>query len=213
MDERATGLILRTRLLSDTSLIVHWITAEAGRIATVAKGARRSKSPLRGKLDLYYEADFSYSRSRRSELHILREVALRSVNEGLRRNLGWLNQAAYACALIERLTESETPIPEVFELFQSLVAHLPTFPPQPRSIFAFELRLLHTQGLLPGLDSGLMPPSVAALAKILLTSTWTEIAQLSVNPPAARALRGFLQKHLTMNLDQIPLLRSGAIDL
>ena len=46
--ERATGLVLRTRPLTETSLIVLWLTREAGRLATVAKGARRPKSPFRG---------------------------------------------------------------------------------------------------------------------------------------------------------------------
>ena len=75
--ERATGIVLRTRLLTETSLIVHWLTAEQGRLATVAKGALRPKSPLRGKLDLFYVAEFTFQRSRRSTLHTLREVALR----------------------------------------------------------------------------------------------------------------------------------------
>ena len=56
--EQATGWVLRKRLLTETSLIVHWLTAEQGRVATVAKGARRPKSPYRGKLDLFYLADF-----------------------------------------------------------------------------------------------------------------------------------------------------------
>ncbi len=46
MDERATGLIVRTRPLTETSLIVHWLTSDLGRNATVAKGVRRQKSPL-----------------------------------------------------------------------------------------------------------------------------------------------------------------------
>ena len=40
--ERSTGLILRTRALTETSLIVHWLTPDLGRLATVAKGARRA---------------------------------------------------------------------------------------------------------------------------------------------------------------------------
>ena len=44
MTENATGIILRTRPLTETSLIVHWLTPELGRLATVAKGARRHKS-------------------------------------------------------------------------------------------------------------------------------------------------------------------------
>ena len=34
-------MILRTRPLTETSLIVHWLTRDFGRISTVAKGARR----------------------------------------------------------------------------------------------------------------------------------------------------------------------------
>ncbi|MAE31407.1 MAG: hypothetical protein CMO43_07430 [Verrucomicrobiales bacterium] len=42
----------------------------------LAKGARRAKSPFRGKLDLFHLAEFSFRRSRRSELHTLCEVVL-----------------------------------------------------------------------------------------------------------------------------------------
>ena len=84
MIQSATGLILRTRPLTETSLIVQWLTPEFGRISTVAKGARRPKSPFAGKLDLFYLADFSFTRSRRSELHALREVGLRETHRNLR---------------------------------------------------------------------------------------------------------------------------------
>ncbi|MCX6892658.1 MAG: recombination protein O N-terminal domain-containing protein, partial [Verrucomicrobia bacterium] len=58
MIETATGVVLRTRRLTETSLIIHWLTPGLGRLATVAKGALRPKSPFRGKLDLFYRADF-----------------------------------------------------------------------------------------------------------------------------------------------------------
>src|SRR5258707_904583 len=77
MIESTSGLILRTRPLTETSLIVSWLTQDFGRIATVARGARRPKSPFAGKLDLFYLADLSFQRSRRSDLHTLREASLR----------------------------------------------------------------------------------------------------------------------------------------
>ena len=46
MVETTTGLVLRTRPLTETSLIVHWLTREFGRLATVAKGARRPNHPF-----------------------------------------------------------------------------------------------------------------------------------------------------------------------
>jgi len=61
--ERSRGVVLRIRPLTETSLIVHWLTADCGRLATVAKGARRAKSPFRGKLDLFYEAELSFQRA------------------------------------------------------------------------------------------------------------------------------------------------------
>ena len=121
MSESASGIVLRARLLTETSLIIHWLTPDFGRIATVAKGARRPKSPFLGKLDLFYEADFSFSRSRRSDLHILREVNLRETHGELRADILKLHRAAYATAFIELATETDTPLPNVFELFQKFL--------------------------------------------------------------------------------------------
>ncbi|MEI2725374.1 MAG: DNA repair protein RecO [Verrucomicrobiota bacterium] len=89
MTEAATGLILRTRALTETSLIVNWLTPNLGRISTVAKGARRPKSTFAGKLDLFYAADFTFQRSRRSNLHTLREIKLRGTHPALRHET-WL---------------------------------------------------------------------------------------------------------------------------
>src|SRR5436190_11721104 len=108
MEERTHGLILRTHPLTETSTIVNWLTPDLGRVSTVAKGARRPKSPFRGKLDLFYFAEFSFGRSAKSELHNLREVVLRETHSALRENLGWLQQASYCAALIEQTTETET---------------------------------------------------------------------------------------------------------
>src|SRR5437867_12453130 len=70
------GILLRKRKLSDTSLIVSWCTNSLGIIQTVARGARRPRSPFRGQLDLFFEAELSIATSRRSNLHTLREVVL-----------------------------------------------------------------------------------------------------------------------------------------
>src|SRR5471032_787550 len=96
MIESTRGIILRPRPLTETSLIVHWLTPDFGRIATVAKGARRAKSPFAGKLDLFYVADFSFTRSRSSQLHNLREVSLRETHGAIRQDMARLQQAAYA---------------------------------------------------------------------------------------------------------------------
>src|SRR6187402_3368164 len=118
MDERSDGIILRVHPLTETSLIIRWLTPDFGRVATVAKGAHQPKSPFRGKLDLFYLADFTFRRSRRSELHALREVSLRDTHSFLRTELKYLQQVSYCAGLIEQTTEIETPIPVLFDLLK-----------------------------------------------------------------------------------------------
>ncbi len=204
MDERATGIILRTRPLTETSLIVHWLTPELGRLATVAKGARRPKSPFRGKLDLFYEADISFARSRRSELHNLREVGLRETHSALRKEMGWLQQAAYGAALIEQTTETETPLPYVFDLMRGFLNHLTRQPPQPRNIFAFELKLLNELGLKPDLTGSRLTASAREITHSLLENDWPAIAQLKSTAAQAREVDQFLHGFLVFHLGKIP---------
>lgn len=151
--DEATGVILRTRPLTETSLIVHWLTPQFGRIATVAKGARRPKSPFRGKLDLFFRADFSFARSRRSDLHTLREVVLRDTHNSIRRDLARLRQAAYAAALIEQTSEPETPLPNEFWLYSEYLSDTAGTDPAAARVLAFELKLLAQLGQSPTLTS------------------------------------------------------------
>jgi DNA repair protein RecO (recombination protein O) len=208
--ENATGLILRTRPLTETSLIVEWLTADFGRLSTVAKGARRPKSPFQGKLDLFYAAEFSFTRARRSDLHTLREVALRNTHAPLRHDLKYIQQAAYCAHLVEQATETETPLPGVFELMQSLLAALPASPPRPRTIFAFELKLLTELGLFPNLAEANLSASAQRLVSALAEAEWTELAALAPGSAEIKELGRFLPGFLVYHLGRIPASRSAA---
>jgi DNA repair protein RecO (recombination protein O) len=211
MIEAATGLVLRTRPLTETSLIVNWLTAELGRISTVAKGARRSKSIFRGKLDLFYLADFTFSRSRRSELHTLREISLRETHSFLRRELALLHQASYAAALIEQVTELDTPVPAIFDLLRQFLGSLPLGPTEPRTIFAFELKLLQELGLAPDLSQANLRAGATEVARALLQGEWSAIHRLRLSEAQATELRQFLHGFIIFHLGKIPRSRAGAI--
>jgi DNA repair protein RecO (recombination protein O) len=197
--------------LTDTSLIVHWLTAGAGRITTVAKGARQPKSPFAGKLDLAFECDFSFQRARRGDLHLLREVTLTDSRPVLRTHYNYLTQLAYAVALLEQITETDTPIPEVCALFAEFLDYLPRQPAQPRSIYALELKLLASQGLEPDLSATSLPPAAVNLVQTLLDLDWPELAQLRVTAPEVRALRQFLHGFLIFHCGKLPRGRAEAL--
>ena len=204
MTETASGIILRTRPLTETSLIVNWLTAECGRISTVAKGARKPKSAFSGKLDLFYEADFSFARSKRSDLHTLREISLRETRPNVRRELAYVQQASYTAALIEQTTEKETPLPEVHELFSSFLKHLPQQPPKPRTIFAFELRLLRILGLEPDFEDTKLSAETQSLMSQLTDADWDKLGELRATAQQARAVQQFLHGFLIYHLGKIP---------
>ena len=213
MIETATGLILRTRPLTETSLIVHWLTPELGRIATVAKGARRAQSPFRGKLDLLYELDFSFNRSRRSDLHTLCEVSLRETNAALRRDYTSLQQAAYCIALVEQSTETETPLSGVYELMHGFIQQLSRQPPQPQLVFGFELKLLQELGLHPDLEKSRLSQESRELVETFVAGDWRLIARSALTAGQLTELRRFLHGFLIFHLGKIPAGREEALKM
>lgn len=209
MEERSSGIILRTRPLTETSLIAEWITPDAGRISTVAKGARRPKSPFLGKLDLFYEADFSFARSRRSELHNLREVALRNTRAELRKEMIWLHQASYFAIFVTKSIERETPVPEIYELLRETLDKLPSAPPNPLITLAFEFKCLALLGYAPDLST--LPGEIAQTAEQLTHQPCTP------PPPVSRQvqsqLQQFLMRSIATSLEYIPPQRQRALGL
>lgn len=211
MDERATGLILRTRPLTESSLIVNWLTPDFGRISTVAKGARRPKSPFRGKLDLFYLADISFRRSRRGQLHTLCEVSLRDTYASLRNDLDHLKQAAYCAALIEQTTETETPLPQMFALLSGLLRHLPRYPPRPPTLFAFEMKLLRDLGQSPAVQHSRLSQGARQVLAKLAELDWPALWRLKLSTSQSREIQQFLHGFLIYHLGKIPGGRSAAL--
>jgi DNA repair protein RecO (recombination protein O) len=208
---RTSGLVLRTRPLTDTSLIVQWLTRDFGRIATVAKGARRPKSPFRGQLDLFYLADLSFARSSRSDLHTLREVRLRESHAGLRADLIYVQQASYCAALIEQTAEPDAPLPAVFHNFASLLAQLPQHPAQSQTIFGFEMKWMQELGLKPNLAEASLTPGTKQILEHLLAMDWPEIFRLHLSEAQGREIRLYLHGFILYHLERIPRGRSSAL--
>jgi DNA repair protein RecO (recombination protein O) len=211
MIETATGLVLRTRPLTETSLIVHWLTPDFGRIATVAKGARRPKSPFAGKLDLFYGADFSFMRSRSSELHNLREVKLNQTHGAIRADIVKLQQAAYAVNFIEQVSERETPLPVVYELMREFLGQLCREKSSPQLVFAFELKLLRELGMEPRLAESSLSAGTKKIAGILAEENWLAGLRLKLTEAQMIELRQFLHGFLIFHLERLPKGRAAAL--
>ena len=175
--ETTPAILLRKTKLTETSLIITWFTAAQGKIKTVAKGARQPRSRFAGLLDLFFDCEIQFARSQRSELHQLREVALREPHAALRLDYPRVALAAYFVELTELVTEPDHPVPELYELLQRAFGFLNTQPASRRALLHFEselTRLLGIQGQ-PGVSPAVaigrayhrLPTSRPAVLKLL----------------------------------------------
>jgi len=146
--ERVEAIVLRTQPVTESSLIVTWFTREFGKLKTMVKGARRPKSPFRGKIDLFYLDEIVFLRSRRSDLHLLHDCFLENPHASLRESVRSLVTASYAVELVEIATEPEDASPRVFKLLRDVLGGLERGSEDALLIW-FELKLLAAVGWKP----------------------------------------------------------------
>jgi DNA repair protein RecO (recombination protein O) len=145
--QSTAAILLRKRKFSDTSLIISWCTESLGCIQTIAKGARRAKTPFAGKLDLFFETEISVVPSRKSTLHTLTEVVVKDPFVGIRKNYLRTQAAAYFVELIEICTERDHHEPELFDLLRRAFGYLNESDPNLRAISHFETELARIAGV------------------------------------------------------------------
>lgn len=137
--EETLAILIGRRSWSETSWIVTWLTRGHGKVATMARGAKRSKSPHAGKLDLFYLAEISYAPSRKSSLHSLREV--RVVEPFANAPCANVFLAGYFAELTDLITQPGEPVAPVFDLLARALAFLRASPASLRALEHFEREL------------------------------------------------------------------------
>lgn len=113
----------------------------------MAKGARQAKSRFAGRLDLFFECEIQFSRSRKSELHALREAELREAYDGLRQDYPRVALASYFVELIELVTEPEHGVPELYDLLRRALRYLSANAADRRALEHFENELARLLGI------------------------------------------------------------------
>ncbi|MEM9283297.1 MAG: DNA repair protein RecO [Verrucomicrobiota bacterium] len=154
---KTKGTLIRRSPLTESSLIVHWCSEEYGIVKSVAKGARRPKSPFAGKLDLFYRCEIELHEAKKSDLHILKELTVTSPRLGLRKSYLQTVAASYFVRLIDRVAEPETPIPEVADLLERGLDYLDQKEVTVKAVDHFETQLAQILGIY---DEALTPHHV-----------------------------------------------------
>jgi DNA repair protein RecO (recombination protein O) len=146
------GYVLHTYPYKETSLIVEAFTRRNGRIALLARGARRPRSALRGVLLAFHPLRFGWSGS--AELATLMSAEWAG---GLAPLAGrGLMCGFYLNELILRLLPREDPHEALFDAYGAALGRLSTGEAFPAVLRSFEKRLLAELGYAPVFDRDAM---------------------------------------------------------
>ena len=139
------GLVLRATETKEADYILTVLTAEHGRLAVIARGARRRTSKLAAACQhLAFSELVLY---RRGSWYYLDEASTIALFDGLRADLEKLSLASCFAEMAEAVTSEDLPSGEVLSLLLNSLYALDTLDrPNEMVRAAFELRLLAHEG-------------------------------------------------------------------
>ena len=147
------GVVLKTTPLRESDLLVSLYTQERGRIAAVARGARKSQRRFAGALQLLVLGRYTLGRPPRGELWSLNTADVEREWTQLASDVVAVAHASYAAELVGALLPPEAPDPHALELVVAIWDSLAEGGPSPAALRALELALLELAGHAPALDA------------------------------------------------------------
>lgn len=116
---KATGIVLKGTSLKENDRLITVLTPEYGLIRAVAPGAKKYKSQLRGRTELFVINEFLIISGRSLDKIIQADTIY--THPGLSRDIGKLATAQYLAELAIALAVDEQPQPEIYQV---LIEHL-----------------------------------------------------------------------------------------
>lgn len=147
------GVVLKTTPLRESDLLVSLYTQERGRVAAVARGARKSQRRFAGALQLLVLGRYQLGRRPRGELWGLDAAEVEREWMRLASDVVAVAHASYAAELVGALLPPEAPDPHALGLVVAIWDSLADGGPSPAALRAFELSLLELAGHTPALDA------------------------------------------------------------
>ena len=153
MSEGELGVVLKTTPLRESDLLITLYTETHGRVAAVARGARKSQRRFAGALQLLVLGRYQLGRRPRGELWSLEAADVEREWTQLSADVFAVAHASYVAELVGALLPPEAPDPHVLDLIVALWESLAEGGPSPAALRAVELELLDLAGHRPALDA------------------------------------------------------------
>ena len=125
---KATGIILKGKTFKETDRLVTVLTADYGLITALAPGAKKHKSRLRGRTELFVINELLIVKGRSLDKIIQAETIY--TFPGLSKDLGRLAAAQYLGELATYIAVDQQPQADLYELLSEHLRRIERLPPQ-----------------------------------------------------------------------------------
>src|SRR5215210_5490106 len=151
---KTEAIVLRSIRYGEADRVLHLYTADRGRVGAVAKGVRKVKSRLGGRLEPLSRVRLVMHQGR-GELCTISQADTVHAHAGLREHRAALERGVQACEAVLRLLDSTEPNRPAYNLLCNELALLDESPDHASraQALAFRLKLLLAAGFAPELAS------------------------------------------------------------
>jgi DNA repair protein RecO (recombination protein O) len=144
---KTRAVVLRGRLLGEADRIFTLFTAERGKIDAVAKGVRRAKSHLAGRLEFGNECEFGMHRGRSLDVIASAEIVLAHWERLVEPER--FAVFSLVAEVVDAVCEPDQPLPEVYALLTGMLAAIAATGEPQTLLPRFSMRLLDLLGVAP----------------------------------------------------------------
>lgn len=147
--EKTSALVIRLADFSESSRVATLFTRDFGKVAVLAKGAKRLKGPFEAALDLLTQCEVVFLRKSSAGLDILTEAKLTKRFRQQGGNLARLYGGYYIAELLDALSEPYDSHPALFDEACLALDSLSGNGPLDLVLLRFEFAILREIGQLP----------------------------------------------------------------
>jgi DNA repair protein RecO (recombination protein O) len=151
---KTEAVVLRSIRYGEADRVLHLYSLDHGRIGAIAKGVRRTRSRMGGRLEPLSRVSLVLRRGR-GDLSTVSGVDTVDAHSGLRERRASLERASQACESVLRLLDSGESNPAAYHLLCNQLALLSSDPEAATRAqsLAFRIKLLLASGFAPELAS------------------------------------------------------------
>lgn len=197
MLKKAEGIVIRTVPYGEADVVLTLYTREAGKVAVMAKGAKKPKNRLAGAAQPFVYGIFLYYSS--SGMSSLNQADIIKSYRHIREDLWKASYIAYAAELLDKLTNDRETNPFLFELFWQILEHVEEGDDAETLIRIFELKMTDAAGIKPQLDQcincgnkeGTFSFSIRGAGFLCHRCSHRDEYRMDISPKAIQLLRTF----------------------